>query len=141
MQTGTPPPASTRTSMVDAGGEKPLRTLVSPGITIVRPDASLWQAHPLAPGVTIKLLYRDARSGVYTALVRLAPGASLPRRRHVAAEEAMLVSGIASVGSHEMRAGEYCRAESDTIHDAITTTTGCTFFLCGSEHDEFLDET
>lgn len=129
------PPASGR----PAPHEKPLRTIVSPGITIVRPEGSFWQPHPVAPGVTIKLLYRDPRSGVYTALVRLAPGAQLPRRRHVAAEEALLVSGIAMVGTHEMRAGEYCRAESETIHEVVTTSTGCTFFLCGSEHDEFLD--
>ncbi|NUP12317.1 MAG: hypothetical protein HOW73_40240 [Polyangiaceae bacterium] len=124
-----------------ATAQRPLRTVVAPGVTIVRPDASQWQPHPSAPGVTMKLLYRDPRSGVYTALVRIAAGASLPARRHAAPEEAMLVSGVAFFGEHEMRAGEYYRAESETIHDAITTSTGCTFFLCGSEHDEFLDQT
>ena len=120
--------------------EKPLRTVINPGVTIVRPDAAQWQPHPVSRGATIKLLFRDPRSGVYTALVRLAPGSSLGRRRHAAAEEMLLVSGIATVGQHEMRAGEYCRAEADTVHDAITTSTGCTFFLCGSENDEFLDD-
>lgn len=129
-------PASVRPS---AAPERALRTVIGPGVTIVRPDAAQWQPHPVAAGVTIKLLFRDPRSGVYTALVRLAPGSVLGRRRHTAAEEMLLVSGIATVGAHEMRAGEYCRAEADTIHDAITTSSGCTFFLCGSEHDEFLD--
>lgn len=137
---GTPPPApATLTPRSMPASEKPLRTIVSPGVTIVRPDASPWQPHPSAAGVTLKLLYRDPRSGVYTALVRLAPGSSLPRRRHLSSEEALLVSGIAMVGPHEMRPGEYCRAESETVHDPITTATGCTFFLCGSEHDEFLE--
>ncbi len=138
---GTPPPSpATLTPRSMAAADKPLRTIVSPGVTIVRPDASTWQPHPTAAGVTLKLLYRDPRSGVYTALIRLAPGAKLPRRRHVAPEEALLVAGIALVGPHEMRPGEYCRAESETVHDPITTTTGCTFFVCGSEHDEFLEE-
>lgn len=138
--TPPPPPPSAPPPRVIAPGEKPLRTVVAPGVTIVRPDASAWQPHPVAPGVTVKLLYRDPRSGVYTALLRLAPGAQLPRRRHVSPEEALLISGIAMLGPHEMRAGEYCRAESETLHEPITTSTGCTFFLCGSEHDEFLEE-
>ncbi len=141
---GTPPPPSAApgpsSQRPGPTGERPLRTVVAPGVTIVRPEASQWQPHPVAPGVTIKLLFRDARSGVYTALVRLGPGSSIGRRRHTAAEEMLLVSGIATIGHVEMRAGEYCRAEAETVHDRITTTTGCTFFLCGSEHDEFLDD-
>ena len=78
---GTPPPTAVHDRPVN---DKPLRTVVAPGITIVRPDASQWQPHPSVPGVTIKLLYREPRSGVYTALVRLAPGAEFPRRRHAA---------------------------------------------------------
>lgn len=135
---GSSPPAASRSQAPPP--DKPMRTPVAPGVTIVRPDVAAWQPHPAATGVTMKLLFRDPRSGVYTALLRLAPGAQLPRRRHVAAEEALLVSGLATVGGHEMRAGEYCRAESETIHEVISTTTGCTFFVCGSEHDEFLDE-
>ena len=134
---GSAPPPSVRPSPMP---ERPLRTVISPGVTIVRPEAAEWQPHPVSPGVTMKLLFRDPRSGVYTALVRLAPGSMLGKRRHAAAEEMLLVSGIATVGNHEMRAGEYCRAEADTVHETITTTTGCTFFLCGSEHDEFLEE-
>jgi hypothetical protein len=84
-------------------------------VTIVRPDAAGWQAHPTVPGVTLK-------------------------RRHAASEEVLVISGLASVGSFELRAGEYCRAESESVHDPVTTATGCTLFVCGSEHDEFLDE-
>jgi hypothetical protein len=134
----TPAPPPPRPSQPPTS-DKPLRTVVSPGITIVRPDAAAWQAHPVVPGVTVKLLYRDPRVGVYTALMRLAPGSTLPRRRHASAEELLLVAGIAKVGQHELRAGEYCRAESDTVHDPITTSTGCTFFVCGSENDDILE--
>lgn len=133
---GTPPPPGASGSQPP---EKSLRTVVAPGVTIVRPDAAQWQPHPEVAGVTIKVLYRDPRSGIYSALLRLAPGSTLPRRRHAASEEMLLVSGIAAVGMHEMRAGEYSRAEADTTHEPITTTTGCTFFLTGSEHDEFVE--
>jgi anti-sigma factor ChrR (cupin superfamily) len=90
--------------------------------------------------VTLKLLFRDPRTGVYTALLRLAPGATFPRRRHAASEEVLVMSGLANVGTFELRAGEYCRAESESVHEPITTATGCTLFVCGSEHDEFLDD-
>jgi len=118
-----------------------IRTLIGPGVTIVRPEGADWSPHPVAPGVTMKVLFRDPRSGVLTALVRLAPGAEIPRRRHAAPEELYLVAGTAMVGEHEMRAGDYSRAESETTHERIRSEHGCTFFLCGSEHDELLDET
>jgi hypothetical protein len=145
MQLPTPIPepirgASSQPPIRESSPGKPLRTVVSPGVTIVRPEAAQWQAHPSVPGVTLKLLFRDPRTGVYTALLRLAPGATFPRRRHAASEEVLVISGLANIGSFELRAGEYCRAESESVHDPITTATGCTLFVCGSEHDEFLDD-
>ncbi len=137
---GSVPPSISQPPGRDSSPGKPLRTVVSPGVTIVRPEAAQWQAHPSVPGVTLKLLFRDPRTGVYTALLRLAPGATFPRRRHAASEEVLLMSGLASVGTFELRAGEYCRAESESVHEPITTATGCTLFVCGSEHDEFLDD-
>jgi hypothetical protein len=139
MKLPTPVPAPLR-SAPPSSSDKPLRTVVAPGVTIVRPESAQWQPHPTVGGVTLKLLYRDPRSGVYTALLRLAPGAVFPRRRHAASEEVLLISGLATIGTFELRAGEYCRAESESVHDPITTSTGCTLFVCGSEHDEFLDE-
>jgi hypothetical protein len=136
-QTKTPPPPSARRP----GSVPPgMRTLIAPGVTIVRPDAVEWQSHPSASGVTMKTLYRDPRVGIYTALMRFAPGASLGRRRHASPAELYLVSGTAFVGDHEMHAGEYARAESETVTDAIRSPTGCTFFVCGSENDELLDD-
>ncbi|NUO50653.1 MAG: hypothetical protein HOV80_17500 [Polyangiaceae bacterium] len=148
MQLPTPIPEPLRGSVPpksqpptrDSSPGKPLRTVVTPGVTIVRPEAAQWQAHPTVPGVTLKLLFRDPRTGVYTALLRLAPGAKFPRRRHAASEEVLVISGLASIGTFELRAGEYCRAESESVHEQITTATGCTLFVCGSEHDEFLDD-
>ena len=139
MKLPTPVPAPLRSAPPSSSG-KPLRTVVAPGVTIVRPESAQWQAHPTVAGVTLKLLYRDPRTGVYTALLRLAPGAVFPRRRHAASEEVLLISGLATIGTFELRAGEYCRAESESVHEPITTSTGCTLFVCGSEHDEFLDE-
>jgi anti-sigma factor ChrR (cupin superfamily) len=114
--------------------------MLSPGIVLVHPDSAAWQPHAVLAGVTVKVLFREPRSGMCTSLVRLAPGAKLPRRRHAASEELFVISGVAAIGTTEIRAGEYCRAEIDTEHEPIVTSSGCTLFVSGSEHDEYLDE-
>jgi ChrR Cupin-like domain len=106
----------------------------------VRPDETDWQPHPVASGASLKLLYHDNQTGSYTALVRLAPATVFPARRHVAAEEMFLVSGVATIGSVEMRSGEYMRATEGSGHPEIRTASGCVFLVSGSEHDEMLAE-
>jgi quercetin dioxygenase-like cupin family protein len=115
------------------------RTVLSEGVTLVRPVQMEWRPFPLVAGVTVKLLHRDATSGAYRALVRMAPGATLPRHRHAGPEEFLVVEGSAAVGSVEARAGEYCHAEPGSVHEPISSAGGCTFFLVGSERDEVLD--
>jgi hypothetical protein len=55
-------------------------------------------------------------------------------------EEAYVVSGVASFDGQDLEAGDYLRAEAETIQPTLTTKHGCTLFLIGSEHDEVLDE-
>ena len=116
------------------------RLHVAPGIAIVKPSTATWQPHPRLAGVTQKVVHRDPRSGLYTALFKLAPGAQIPRRRHAMTEEVYVVSGVASFDGQELEAGDYLRAEAETIHPAMTTKHGCTLFVIGSEHDEVLEE-
>ncbi len=113
---------------------------IATGITLVRPDCTDWQPHPVASGATLKLLYHNAQTGDYTALVRLMPGSTFPARKHLALEEMFLVTGSATIGALEMHAGEYTRAEPSSEHPEIRTATGCTFLVSGSEHDEMIVE-
>jgi hypothetical protein len=119
---------------------RPLRTAVANGVSLVRPQATAWQAYPRVPGAKLKLLWRDGESGAYTALLHLAPGTTLPARKHAAVEEMLLVEGSAMVGPWEMRAGEYCRAEAGSVHEAIKSDEGCTFFVTGSENDSIVED-
>ena len=114
---------------------------VAEGINVVRPQATHWQPHPFAVGASLKLLYHNEKSGTYTALVRLVPGATFPARRHVEPEEMLMLNGSAQVGSVEMHAGDYSRALAGSSHPAIVAASGCTFLLSGSEHDELLSAT
>lgn len=113
---------------------------VAEGVSVVRPEATDWQPHPIAAGASVKLLYHNNQTGQYTALVRLAPGSTFPSRRHAKLEEMYLVSGAAVAGTVDMRVGDYSRAEEGSIHPPIRSETGCTFLVSGSEHDEMLAE-
>ncbi len=119
---------------------RPLRTSVSVGVSLVRPQATAWQAYPRVPGAKLKLLWRDGDTGAYTALLHLAPGTTLPARRHAAVEEMLLVEGSALIGSWDIRPGEYCRAEAGSLHEPIRSEEGCTFFVTGSERDEIVED-
>lgn len=140
FESPVPPRATPGARPVAPAADRTARTMLSPGVVLVHPDSALWQPHAVIAGITVKVLFREPRSGMCTSLVRLAPGAVLPRRRHAASEELLVVSGVATIGATEIRAGEYCRAEIDTEQDAISTTSGCTLFISGSEHDEYLEE-
>jgi hypothetical protein len=130
-------PASTRASLRPAEGA---RIGVGAGITLVKPSTAGWQPHPKFASVSQKLLHRDPRSGLFTALLRLSPGALLPSRRHVAIEEIYVVSGVVTLDGHDCEAGDYLRAEADTVHPSMTTKNGCTLFVVSSDHDEVLED-
>jgi hypothetical protein len=127
-----------RAHTMEFGRVREVSASVAAGVALVRPDATDWQPHPIAVGASVKLLYHNNKSGTYTALVRLAPGAQFPPRKHVQTEEMFMVSGSALVGEVEMRAGEYCRADEGSVHPPIRSVQGCSFLLSGSENDEML---
>jgi anti-sigma factor ChrR (cupin superfamily) len=128
--------AGTRTSQPPSSSSR--RVKLAPGVVLVRPSAMDWRPFPLIEGVTVKVLHRDVETGAFRALVHMNAGTELPRHRHSAPEEILLIDGSATIGEVEAHAGELCHAEADTVHEPIRTATGCTFFLVGSELDELV---
>ena len=49
-----------------------------------------------------------------------------------------MVSGDLHVEGQIMHTGDYCRAESGTIHGETYTDTGCLFLLLASQENELL---
>jgi len=90
-------------------------------------------------GIETKVLFRDARSGIVTQLVRMAPGSSIPHHRHAEFEDCYVLEGDLTLSGIEMKAGDYCRAEPGSIHTDITTRDGNVIILIASEHNELLD--
>jgi anti-sigma factor ChrR (cupin superfamily) len=82
-------------------------------------------------GVEMKLLMEDKETGLSTALVRFAPGASLPDHEHVELEQTYVLEG--SLEDHEGAAtvGNYVWRPAGSRHDAHAPN-GClalSFFL------------
>jgi quercetin dioxygenase-like cupin family protein len=90
-------------------------------------------------GIETKVLFRDAAKGMITVLVRMAPGASAQRHRHTQVEESYVLEGDLTISGVEMKAGDYCRAEPDSVHTGISTRDGCQFITIASERNELLD--
>jgi anti-sigma factor ChrR (cupin superfamily) len=139
-----PPPAPSAGRTSSAVGdyvERSSRALVVPGVTIVRSESTRWAPHPKFAGVHVRQLHRDSLSGLSSAMFKMDRGASLPERRHLAAEELVLIEGVATVGDWTLRSGDCLRAEPGTVSPLLRADEVCTLYVSGSENVEFAEET
>lgn len=90
------------------------------------------------PGITLRRLFVDRARNQITMLVRMAPGTSYPRHIHDGPEECYVVSGDLHVGDAVLRAGDYQRAEPESLHGVQWTEGGCELFLVSSLSDELV---
>ena len=108
------------------------------GLLISRSDELSWLT--MAPGIAYKPLYEDSARKYNTALVRMEPGSRYPSHRHSEIEELFLLSGDLHVEGQIMHPGDYCRADSGTIHGETFTDSGCVFLLLASQENELLSQ-
>jgi anti-sigma factor ChrR (cupin superfamily) len=107
------------------------------GLRFVRSAQVDWEPG-VAAGIEVKRLLDDPVRGRVTRLVRLAPGATYPAHRHTDLEEIYLLEGEVFISGVLMRAGDYCRAEVDSVHDRIHTPSGCLFIATASQSNKYL---
>ncbi len=107
------------------------------GLLIARTDELVWQA--MAPGISHKLLYQDAGRWYNTSLVRMEAGAHYPGHRHTAIEELFMLSGDLHIENQVIRAGDYCRGESGSIHGETFSDTGCLFLMVASPENQIIE--
>ncbi len=107
------------------------------GLLIARSDELAWQT--MAPGIFSKPLYEDVARKYNTALVRMEAGARYPSHHHAAIEELFLLSGDLHVENQVMRAGDYCRADSGSIHGETFTDAGCLFLMMASQENQVIE--
>jgi anti-sigma factor ChrR (cupin superfamily) len=111
----------------DASNHKTLAALASRYVDVA---ALPWVPTRFA-GVDMKTLMEDKETGLLTALVRFAPGATLPDHEHVELEQTWVLEG--SLEDHEgvATAGNYVWRPAGSRHDAHAPN-GCltlSFFL------------
>jgi anti-sigma factor ChrR (cupin superfamily) len=76
------------------------------------------------PGVETKTLLVDRETGVFTALMKMAPGAKLPDHEHVLIEQTYVLEGSLVCGEGECKAGDYVWRPAGTRHEAWGGTQG-----------------
>lgn len=110
---------------IDAAIES--RQAVDFGGVNVRAADGEWKE--IAPGASTKKLHVDKAAGTWSFLLRLAPGAVVPRHFHSGIEECMIVSGDMVLGDTIFFAGDYHLARPDTTHPPLTSRGGGLVFI------------
>jgi len=110
-----------------------------PGFQVLKSGEGKWRKHE-APGIQYKVLSFDPATDALTSLVRMEPGAKLPRHRHSREEQCWVLEGDVRQldGTMAIRGGDFFRAMPGTDHEPITTDEGCLLIIIGAAHDERL---
>jgi len=88
----------------DIAGQEMLPPTVS---RLVPVDDLPWHPTPF-PGIEQKILLKDEKRGLITALVRMAPGARLPLHEHADVEQTYVLEGsLADDEGNEVTAGNF----------------------------------
>ena len=82
-----------------------------------------WQEHQ--PGISFKVLWQDPATKRRAQMTRLAPGATLPRHRHVGDELIFVIEGAVSDESGTVTAGNVGYRPDGCLH-TVTTENGAT---------------
>ena len=95
---------------------------------VVRPASMEWHQTRF-PGCEVKTLLFEPQTGLVTALMRFAPGATLPDHEHVKIEqtyvlEGKLVDKEGPAEGLEVKAGEFVWREPGSRHAATTPEGG-----------------
>jgi anti-sigma factor ChrR (cupin superfamily) len=90
------------------------------------------------PGIDVKILYRDGATGKMTSLTRMAPGAKLPRHRHVGLEQSYVLQGTLVDDDGACTAGNFVWRRPGSVHSAWTPD-GCVVLGVFEQPNEFLE--
>ena len=87
-----------------------------------------WLQHPV-PGIRMKVLSVNRRSGYATLLLDVAPGTRFPEHDHDGDEECYVISGSVVTVGRQFVAGDFIHANAGTHHEELRTDTGARVLL------------
>ena len=102
---------------------------VPPASLFVNVDQIPWIER--RPGVSWKVLWEDPDGHRKAILVRYAPGATVPRHRHVGDEQIYVLEGSVADDAGVCTAGNYARRPPGCVH-AVTSPAGALVFAVTS---------
>ena len=103
----------------------------------IKGDDVPWEPMAQAPGVQVKVLYKDADSGIFTGLFRIPPGGVVPDHVHTALEQTYVLEG--NFGDEEGMAGpgDFIWRPAGNRHEAYSPD-GCLILGLFLKPNEFL---
>jgi anti-sigma factor ChrR (cupin superfamily) len=132
------PPPGLRAKLLQRIAAEEAAVVDQDGLRFVRSAQLGWEPGA-APGVEVKKLFADPSGARTTKMYRMAPGSTYPAHRHAGVEDIYVIDGDLLVNGVQMRAGDYCRAEANSLHHGIQTASGCLFIATASERNQLLD--
>lgn len=104
---------------------------------IVTPNEAQYQ--PMGHGDGLKVcMVREANDGGITGLIKIRKGETLPRHRHIGAEETYLIAGCMDLGNGQTAvAGDYVLMEAGEEHEMVAREDSL-FFVTAHRGVEWL---
>ncbi|MFN0060829.1 MAG: cupin domain-containing protein [Planctomycetota bacterium] len=91
---------------------------------VLRAQDGQWRSAGVR-GVELRELFRDQKLGRRTFMVRMQPGATFPSHPHYGPEECFVLEGDIWCDGIALRAGDYQRQETNSVHGLSRTENGC----------------
>lgn len=91
------------------------------------------------PGVSMKALHRDGRTGAMTVMTRMQPGATIPAHSHTNADETVYVlEGDFVEDGVAHGPGSFFAGAAGTVHGPHTSQRGCILLTTFSAPLDFM---
>jgi len=119
-----PPPGVKARLMSQIAGDSALPAGFS--IRMIRDND--WVPHPV-PGIRMKVLSVNNRSGYATLLLDVQPGTRFPSHHHDGDEECYVVSGSVITLGRRLGPGDFVHADAGTDHGELWTDEGAMVLL------------
>jgi anti-sigma factor ChrR (cupin superfamily) len=99
-----------------------------PGFSFAWRVDDTWIPH-VVPGIQMKVLALNRRSGYATLLLDVQPDTRFPAHHHGGAEECYVISGSLFTCGRRLGAGDFVHADANTDHSELWTEEGCQVIL------------
>jgi len=99
-----------------------------PGFSVRLAADDDWMPHPV-PGIRMKVLSVNRRSGYATLLLDVAAGTRFPAHDHDGDEECYVLSGSVMTVGRRLGPGDFIHADAGTHHEALWTDEGARVLL------------